>query len=124
LKKFDKNEIVMDVFMKFTNRSNLAVTLTEQEYDIYANGVYLTTVVNKAPNTIQANSTSSVGARISFNPAVIISKGILNPLELFTTPKKLKIKTVMKYKIKVLAFSVPIPEIVYEDTLYNIMFVD
>jgi LEA14-like dessication related protein len=110
--------------MKFTNRSNLAVTLTEQEYDIYANGVYLTTVVNKAPNTIQANSTSSVGARISFNPAVIISKGILNPLELFTTPKKLKIKTVMKYKIKVLAFSVPIPEIVYEDTLYNIMFVD
>ena len=124
LKKFDKNEIVMDVFMKFTNRSNLAVTLTEQEYDIYANGVYLTTVVNKAPNTIQANSTSSVGARISFNPAVIISKGILNPLELFTTPKKLKIKTVMKYKIKVLAFSVPIPEIVYEDTLYNIMFAE
>lgn len=124
VKKFTKDEIVMDVFMKFTNRSNLAVTLTEQEYDIYANGVYLTTVVNKAPNTIQANSTSSVGARISFNPAEIIAKGILNPIELFTSPKKLKIKTVMKYKIKVLAFSVPIPEIVYEDSLYNIMFVD
>lgn len=124
VKKFDRKEVIMDIFMKFTNRSNLAVTLTEQEYDIYANGVYLTTVVNKAPNTIQANSTSTVGARISFNPADIIAKGILNPLELFSAPKNLKIKTVMKYKIRVLAFSVPIPEIVYEDTLYNIMFVD
>jgi LEA14-like dessication related protein len=124
VRKFDKNQIIMDVFMKFTNRSNLAVTLTEQEYDIYANGIYLTTVVNKAPNTIQANSTSSVGARIDFNPAEIIAKGILNPLELLKSPKNLKIKTVMKYKVKVLFFSVPIPEIVYEDSLYNIMFVD
>lgn len=124
IKKFTKNEAVMDIFMKFTNRSNLSVTLSEQEYDIYANGVFLTTVVNKAPNTIKANSTSSVGARISFNPAEIIAKGILNPVELLTSPKKLKIKTVMKYKIRVLAFSIPIPEIIYEDTLYNIMFLD
>jgi len=123
-KKFDRNEIVLDVFMKFTNRSNLTVTLTEQEYDIYANGVFLTTVINKAPNTIQANSTSTLGARVSFNPAEIIAKGILNPIELFTNPKKLNIKTVMKLKIRVLTFGVRIPEIVYEDTLYNIMFVD
>jgi len=65
-----------------------------------------------------------LGARVSFNPAEIIAKGILNPIELFTNPKKLNIKTVMKLKIRVLTFGVRIPEIVYEDTLYNIMFVD
>jgi LEA14-like dessication related protein len=124
VRKFTKNQIMMDVYMKFTNRSNLAVTITDQEYDVYANGIFLTTVVNKSPNTIQANSSSSVGARIDFNPAEIIAKGILNPLELLKLPKNLKIKTVMRYKIKVLFFNVPIPEIIYEDTLYNIMFVD
>jgi LEA14-like dessication related protein len=108
--------------MKFTNRSNLSVTLAKQEYDVYANGVYLATVKNDKPNVIQANSSSVIGAPIDVKPADLLAKGILNPLELFTTPKKLKIKIVMKYKVKILFFNVPIPEIVYEDTLYNIMF--
>lgn len=124
VKKFTKTQLIMDLFMKFTNRSNLSITLTRQEYDVYANGIYLTTVVNEAPNTIAANSVSSVGSRIDVNPAEIIAKGILNPTELFTSFKKLKIKIVMKYKIRVFLFSVSIPEIVYEDTLHNIMFED
>lgn len=121
IKEYSKSRLVMDLAMKFTNRSNLSVTLAKQEYDVYANGIYLTTVKNDAPNTIQANSSSLVGSRIDVNPAEILAKGILNPIELFTSPKKLKIKIVMKYKVKVLFFNVPIPEIVYEDTLYNIM---
>jgi len=121
VKDFNRNKIVMDLFMKFTNRSNLSVTLAKQEYDVYANGIFLTTVKNESPNTIRANSTSSIGAPIVINPSEILAKGILNPLELFTTPKKLNIKIVMKYKVRILFFNVPIPEILYEDTLYNIM---
>lgn len=120
--EFSKTRIIMDLVMKFTNRSNLSVTLAKQEYDVYVNGIYITTVKNDAPNTIYANSASMVGSRISVNPADIIAKSILNPLELFKSPKKLNIKIVMKYKIKVLFFDVSIPEIVYEDTLYNMMF--
>ncbi len=121
VRKFDINQLVIDIFMKFTNKSNLNVVLAKQEYDVYANGVFLTTVTNNAPNEVKAMETSTVASRIDVNPKDIIAKGIINPAQLLQAPKNIKIKIVMKYKVKVLFFSVPIPAIIFEDTLYNMM---
>ena len=107
--------------MIFTNKSNLGVTLAKQEYDVYANNVYITTVKNNTPNDIKAKSESEIGMRVNVNPIELVSKIGLNPIELITSPKKINIKLVMKYKVKVLFFDVSIPEIIYEDTLYNMM---
>ena len=57
--------------------------------------------------------------RINVNPIELATKIAVNPIELITNPKKIKIKFVMKYKIKILFFDVSIPEMIYEDTLYN-----
>ena len=115
------SEVVFDLYMIFTNKSNLGVTLAKQEYDIYANNVYIDTVVNDSPNDIKPKSDSEIGMRIRFTPAQLLAKIGVNPVELIAGPKKINIKIVMKYKIRVLFFKVSIPEIIFEDTLYNMM---
>ena len=121
VRKISTTEFIFDQYMIFTNKSNLGVTLAKQEYDVYANNVYITTVKNNTPNDIKAKSESEIGMRVNVNPIELVSKIGLNPIELITSPKKINIKLVMKYKVKVLFFDVSIPEIIYEDTLYNMM---
>jgi LEA14-like dessication related protein len=121
VRKVSTTEFIFDLYMIFTNKSNLGVTLSKQEYDVYANNVYITTVKNDTPNDIKAKSESEIGMRVNVNPIELVSKIGLNPIELITSPKKINIKLVMKYKVKVLFFDVSIPEIIYEDTLYNMM---
>lgn len=121
VRKISTTEFIFDLYMIFTNKSNLGVTLAKQEYDVYANNVYITTVKNNTPNDIKAKSESEIGMRVNVNPIELVSKIGLNPIELITSPKKINIKLVMKYKVKVLFFDVSIPEIIYEDTLYNMM---
>lgn len=121
VKKVSKDQIIMDIFMLFTNNSNLGVTLSKQVYDIYANDVYITTMTNNAPNTIDAKSTSSIGMQLDIKPADLIAKGVTNPLQLLTKKENITIKIVMKYSVKILFFSVPIPEIIYKDKLSNLM---
>ena len=118
-RKISKTEFIFDLYMIFTNNSNLGVTLSKQEYDVYANNVYITTIKNDSPNEIKPKSDSEIGMRINVNPIELATKIAVNPIELITNPKKIKIKFVMKYKIKILFFDVSIPEIIYEDTLYN-----
>lgn len=120
-RKFSTTEFIFDLYMIFTNKSNLGVTLAKQEYDIYANDVFITTLKNNSPNEIKAKSDSEIGMRININPVELVTKIGVNPLELLKSPKKIKIKLVMKYKVKVLFFDVSIPEIIYEDSLYNMM---
>lgn len=120
-RKLSLSEVVFDLYMIFTNKSNLGVTLAKQEYDIYANNVYIDTIVNDAPNDIKPKSDSEIGMRIRFTPAQLLTKIGVNPTELIAGPKKINIKIVMKYKVRVLFFNVSIPEIIFEDTLYNMM---
>ena len=121
VRKISTSEFIFDLYMIFTNKSNLGVTLAKQEYDIYANNVFITTVNNNTPNDIKPKTESEIGMRINVNPIDMFAKIGANPIELIANPKKINIKIVMKYKIKILFFDVSIPEIIYEDTLYNMM---
>jgi len=120
-RKLSTTEFIFDLYMIFTNKSNLGVTLAKQEYDVYANNVYITTLKNDSPNEIKPKSDNEIGMRININPVELVTKIGVNPFELIKSTKKIKIKIVMKYKIKVLFFDVSIPEIIYEDSLYNMM---
>jgi LEA14-like dessication related protein len=120
-RKLTTTEIIFDLYMIFTNKSNLGVTLSKQEYDVYANNVYITTLKNDSPNEIKPKSDNEIGMRININPVELVTKIGSNPFDLIAKPKNIKIKLVMKYKVKVLFFDVSIPEIIYEDTLYNML---
>jgi LEA14-like dessication related protein len=117
VRKISLNEVSFDIFMFFKNNSDLTVTLAEQVYEVYANDIYITQFVNKAPNTLKAREESEIGMRITLDPAYLVSKIGVNAATLIQDPKKVKIKILMKYKVSVLGIKVQIPPIPWEDSL-------
>ena len=112
-------EILFDLYMDFTNKSSLGVTLSKQQYDIYANDIYIGTISNTEPNEIKPNSTSTIGIRIRIDTKDLISKLGTNAIDLIKKADQIKIKMVMKYKVRLLFFNIPIPSFEYTDTLKN-----
>jgi LEA14-like dessication related protein len=110
------NNIDFNIYISFENKSDLTFTIRQQEYDVYINDVFLTKIVNYAPNVIKANSVSEIGVNISANPKEVWSKIGKNALNLLMESEKIRIKTVMKMKVKVFFITVTIPY-TYEGTL-------
>lgn len=117
VRKISLNELSFDIFMFFKNNSNLTITLAEQVYEVYANDIYITQFVNKAPNTLKAQEESEIGMRITLDPAFLVSKIGVNAATLIQDPKNVRIKILMKYKVSVLGVKVEIPPIPWEDSL-------
>jgi len=117
IKKISLNLIDFDLFLNYTNNSDIKFTLRKQTYDLFINNIYITTISNSVDNVINKNSVSVIGVNVAFNPKDVYKKLDLN---LLSDPSKIMIKLDMKIKVKVGFISVTIPYI-YEDTLKNMM---
>jgi len=61
----DKGDI--NLYLDFTNKSNLKFTIDTNVTDVYMNGKFLTTIKNYSPITIEPNSTTTIGLNVVFN---------------------------------------------------------
>ena len=120
LKTVSATKIVFDIFLNFTNKSNLAFEIIEQETKIYVNGKFVSDAVNYSSNKIEPNSTSVIGVNVSFNPNDVASALGKNYAWLILNTSSIKIKIDMKMKVKLYGVKVSIP-FVYEDTLKSII---
>jgi LEA14-like dessication related protein len=120
----DKENIKLLVKMGITNPSDLTLTLTEQEYDIYLNGIYITRLKSVVPQVIYENSTSTLELTVDINYKDILSKmnvasgtTISEKLAMVANLKQQKLKLSCKLSIKYgILPSIPIVYD-YEDTL-------
>lgn len=117
INKISLQRIDMNLFLSFTNPSALTIRLKEQEYDVYLNDVFITTLVNRAENVLKAGATDLIGLNVNFSPAEFIAKMKGNPAQLLNLAGKLKVKIVMRVKVRFGFFSVRIPEYTYEENL-------
>lgn len=117
VRKVSLTELSFDVFTYYKNNSNLTITLAEQEYEVYANNIYISTFQNKANTTLKAQSESELGIRINLDPSQLIAKIGINAVDLLKNPKDIKMKIIMKYKVSVLGIKVTIPPIQLEESL-------
>jgi LEA14-like dessication related protein len=67
LKSITPEKINFDLFIDFKNNSSLKFDILEQEYSIYANNKFISKIINKSANTINANSTSVIGINVNIN---------------------------------------------------------
>lgn len=115
LKKFDFN-----LFLNFKNKSNLKFALVKQKYDVYVNGVYLTTLKNDSTNEVLPNSDSVIGLNVQFDPKEAIQRLKLTATSLLTQNDKIMVKIVTKMQVKY-GFLSPTISYTYEDSLKNMM---
>jgi LEA14-like dessication related protein len=109
VRSISKDLISIDVFLNYTNKADIDITLVEQEYKVFLNNNYVTRASNGSSNLVKANSTSPIGVNVAFDP-----KNVLNVLnksyaELLLDPGKITLKVDIKLKVKVVGIKVNIP---------------
>jgi len=110
--KLDKSGVSFKMLYEYSNKANISVTIAQQEYEVYINGQYLTTLSNFAPNVLEGGSKSTIEINVSLTPEDF-KKVKLNWVQVLLEPKSIEIKTIMKWKIKygIVKFPVTYPYI-------------
>lgn len=116
-KSLSLTSLSMDIVMKFTNKSDLTIVLTKQQYEVYINGIYLTTLKSSVEQTIFPMATSALSIQVDVNPKDLLSK-LPNKLDLITNYKEQDLKLVTKLWVKFGAISIPVT-ISYEAKIKN-----
>lgn len=120
IKNISLKNFAFNAVFTYTNNMDVDVTLTNQVYDVYLNNVYTTTLTNSKLTVLKSKQTSEIPLDVSFDPKDMLNKLSLNIASFLTDYKKLRIKVVMKLKVKLLFFSIPV-KYTYEDSLKNMM---
>lgn len=106
--KFNINTLDFNVYYDYTNKSDVNINLSSQEYDIYINDVFIKTLTNYSENVLKANSISSLGFNVSLELKELDKKLNTNYYKMITEPKSVKIKVVMKWKVRMGIFKIPV----------------
>jgi LEA14-like dessication related protein len=110
--KFDNKAVSFTIWYEYKNKANINVTLAEQEYEVYINNQYLTTLTNFVPNTLVGSEPSIIDVNVKLT-LQDFKRLNLNYAQVLLAPKSIEIKTIMKWKVKygILKFPVKYPYI-------------
>lgn len=101
--KLSATGLDFDILYEYQNKADIDVTLREQEYEVYVDNIYMTTLSNYAPNVLKASQASpiTIGVRLNFSDFKgKFSRGLI--AKMIADPASVEIKTIMKWKVTVL----------------------
>lgn len=105
---FSKELLDFNVFYDYKNNSDIDINLSQQEYDIYINDTFVTTMTNYAENTLKANSVSPLGFNCKINLPELDKKLRISYFKMVTTPKDVKVRIVMRWKVRLGFIKIPV----------------
>lgn len=106
--KFTLETLDINAYFDYKNNSDIDIRLAEQEYDVYVNNVYITTLRNYKENILKANSVSELGFNINLNLPELDKKLKVNYFKMVAEPKSVLIRIEMKWKVRFGLFKIPI----------------
>lgn len=109
IKTLSAQLINFDLFLTFTNKSDVKFEISEQDYKVYLNNKFVTHLQNAGLTTILPKSDSVLGINVAFNPKDVLSLLGQNLLEIVITPEKYTLKVEIKLKVSVYGIKVSIP---------------
>jgi len=112
--------INFDLFINFTNNSDLKFVISDQEYKVYLNNQFVTKLANKNDVVIGAKSTSIIPINIQFDPSSVLQLLGQNALTILASPNKITLKVDIKLKVALYGIKFSIPY-VYESTLKELI---
>jgi LEA14-like dessication related protein len=109
-----------DLFIKFTNNSDINFVVSDQEYKVYLNDKFVTKISNAEPVTILPNATNVIPVNVVFDPTVVLNMLGKNLSSILLSPETINIKVDGKLKAKLYGFTKSIP-FVFEKNLKDLM---
>ena len=110
----------IDIWLNFKNKSNVTFTLVSQSYKVYLNNIFVTKLSNTSSNVIKSKETSDIGLNVDINPSKVFKQMGFGMLDMVKNYKNIQIKIDMKMKVKIWGMTFTIPY-VYEDSLQGMM---
>lgn len=121
IKNASLTNVNFDVFLTFSNASNLTFAISEQEYEVYLDNIFLTKISKPTKQPISAKSVSPVTVNVDFNPSKIGKEIKGQAANLLLNMLNASIRVEVKLKIELWNFiKIPVPYI-YKTTIGEIM---
>lgn len=92
VKSLGLDKISLYLFFNLNNKGDISLTVAEQNYNIYINGMFVSNVQNPADTTIYANSESRLPFLIDVKTNDLLKAGINNVSALVDKAERDKIK--------------------------------
>lgn len=71
VKNASLTNVNLDIYLTFSNKSNLSFSISEQEYKVYLNNIFLTEISKPSTQKIGAKSVSPLTVNVDFNPSKV-----------------------------------------------------
>jgi LEA14-like dessication related protein len=76
IKRFSFEQAIVEVDLLVANKSDIDIVIESYEIDAYINNVYITKVVSKIPQKLNAKSESFLTLVLDFNPKMVLKSAI------------------------------------------------
>ena len=122
LRTISLDGVSFDVFFNVNNVGMLAVTVAEQDYNVYINDSFVSRIVSTDDQEIKAESTSPISFLINIKLSDLLKTGI-NNITFLTNPserEKIKIKIDGVLTLKIGALTVKKMKLKIETTLADL----
>jgi len=121
----NSKKIVFNANFDFKNNSDITLNVSNQEYDIYLNNIFMTTVFSEEEQIILPNAISPLSVTIDLTTKDVLSKikslgdgSVSSLLKILTSLKEQDLKIVYKFGIKFGLISIPLT-FSYNDYIKN-----
>lgn len=109
VKKASLKSVTFSVVYAYNNTTDIDINLVGQEYKIYVDDRFITTIKSDTPVVLKANSISDIPLDITIDPKDMFYKFKDNLLTALTQKQKLKIKMESTFRVKLGIFTIPVP---------------
>lgn len=120
IKNLSAKLINFDLFINFTNNSDLQFVISDQDYKVFLNDKFVSKISNPNDTIIAPKSTSVLPINIGFNPTDVLNLLGKNLTTILIAPETINLRVEIKLKVAIYGIKVSIPYI-YTATLKEIM---
>lgn len=118
-------KIIFDVNLEFKNNSDLTIDIKNQEYDIFLNDVFITTIKSDLEQIIKPKTVSPLNVTVDLDAPLVLSRlktlgdgSVSSLLKTFSTFQEQNLKVIYKFGIKFGFLTIPV-KFSYTDKIKN-----
>ena len=109
IKKASMQSVTMAVVYAYNNTMDIDINLVGQEYKIYVDDRFVTTIKSDVPVILKANAVTDIPLDITVDPKDLYGKFKDNLFKALTQKQKLKIRMDSTFRVKLGIFTIPVP---------------
>ena len=109
IKKASMQSVTMSVVYAYNNTMDIDIYLVGQEYKIYVDDRFVTTIKSDVPVILKANAITDIPLDITVDPKDLYAKFRNNLFKALTQKQKLKIRMDSTFRVKLGIFTIPVP---------------